>query len=115
MQEPNLSERINTDEDNDTTSTNFSKRIDIIKKKPNQCNRSFHEYDFDNVIFRSLGDTSNSEAKIEKLDRIPMHDKLIKELLSNKEMLEYYLTNNFEEVIDILTHLKLLEENTTTP
>jgi len=57
----------------------------------------------------SHSDTSNSDAKIKELDRIPIHVKSIKELPSNKEKLEYYLTNNSTKIIDILTNYELLE------
>lgn len=36
-------------------------------------------------------------------------------MLSNKEKLEYYLSNNVEEVIDILINYKLLEVDIATP
>lgn len=62
----------------------------------------------------TYSDASNSDAKIEELDKIPSHVRSIKELLSNNEKLEYYLANNIEEVIYILTNYELLEESTTT-
>jgi len=55
--------------------------------------------------------TSDDNAKIEELDRISNHIRSIKELLSDREKLEYFLTHNIETVIDILTNYELLEEN----
>ena len=55
------------------------------------------------------GDTFDSDIEIEELNWIPSHVRSIKELLSNKEKLEYYLTNNVESAIDILINYELLE------
>jgi len=77
MQKPNPNDRIKTDEDNDTESTNSSKRMDIIGKTPKRFNMFLNEYDFHNVSLISHDNTSDSDVEIEELDRIPIHVRSI--------------------------------------
>lgn len=123
MQEPDPNDRMDTDEDNDTESTNSSKRMDIIGQTPNKFNMSLDDYDFENISLRSHDDTFDSDAKIEELDKILSHIRSIKKLLFfrsikkllfNKEKLEFYLTNNSEEIIYILKNYELLEADSST-
>lgn len=48
---------------------------------------SINDYKFDDVRLVSHGDTYDSNAKTNELDRIPSHVRSIKELLYNKEKL----------------------------
>lgn len=113
MQELDFNDRIDTDEDNDIESINSSKRMDIIGQTSHKLNMSINDFDFDYISLGSHSDTYNN-AKIEELDKIPTHIRSIKELLSNNEKLEYYLTNNAEIVIDVMINYELLEEDSST-
>lgn len=88
LQELDPKDRMDIYEDNDTEYTNSRKNIDIIGHTPNKLNFPINGYDdFDDVSLESHGDSSNNDAKIESLDRIPTHVRWIKDLLSNKEKL----------------------------
>jgi len=84
--------------------------MDIIGENPHRFETNIEHYKFETINLNIHEDTSNDNAKIEELDRIPIHIRSIKELLFEKEKLEYFVTHNTKIVIDILKNYELLEE-----
>lgn len=104
-----------TTNEEDFESINSSYWMNIIGQNPNKFNMIFYDGDFESVNQESSANTSKNESNTNDLDVIPENIRCIKELMAHKNIMEYFITNNAENIINILTKHELLESYISTP
>lgn len=87
--------------------TNSSRRMDIIDETYKMY-AIIDPLNFDNMSNHSK--SYDGEGEILELDRISCYAQYIQQVLSDKNKLKYFLTNNAPHVINILTSYDLIEE-----
>lgn len=76
---------------------------------PNKFNVYFGDDDFESVNQESSTSTFEQESKSDDLDVIHSNIKLIKGSMAHTIRIVYFITNNVEAIMDILTKYELLE------
>lgn len=103
---PNLSIYIPPNTIQDLEPFDSSRKIDIIGETPPRY-VTMDPSNYDNVSNQS---ESFDGEEIPKLDKIPCYARSIQQVLSNKEKLDFSLTNNTPLVIEILTNYDLIKK-----
>lgn len=85
--------------------------MNIIDQTSNKFNINFSDDDFESVNLENYTNTSENGIVNNYLDVILVNIKFVRELMAIIDKLEYYVTNNVEAIIDILTKHEFLKFN----
>jgi len=88
--------------------------MNIIFQTPNKFNIDFGVGDFESVNQETYANISKNVSDIDDLDVIPKNIRCIKKLIAHVDRMEDFVTNNVENIINILTKHELIELDPST-